>query len=183
MRADGRINLVPYDPGWPVVYGSVRDRILARLGDRVLSIHHAGSTAVPGLAAKPVIDVIITVRDPDDESAYATPLADDGFRVAVREPDWFGHRCLKADDPVVNLHVFPEPCTEVDRMLAFRDHLRTHDADRDLYRATKAALAEHRWETVQDYADAKSSVVTEIMARVAPSDPDRGGGGAIDVDP
>ena len=177
MHEDGRINLVPYDPGWPSVYASVHDRIVARLGDRVLSIHHVGSTSVPGLTAKPVIDVIITVSDPDDEPVYAAPLAADGFHVAVREPDWFAHRCLKADDPFVNLHVFPEPCSEVDRMLSFRDHLRSDATDRDLYRSAKVALAERRWESVQDYADAKSSVVTEIMARAA-----AGVGGASDPD-
>ena len=72
---------------------------------------------------------------------------------------------LKKADPSVNLHVFSAGCEEIDRMLAFRDHLRTNEADRELYERTKRELASRHWAYVQDYADAKSEVVEEIITR------------------
>ncbi len=159
----GRIVLVPSDPRWPEVYAAVRARVLDALGPAARSVDHVGSTSVPGLAAKPVIDVVVTVNDPEDEAAYVPALAAAGFAVAVREPDWYHHRCLKATDPWVNLHVFPDGCVEVDRMRWFRDRLRAHPDERERYQAAKEALAARRWDEVQDYADAKTGVVASIM--------------------
>jgi GrpB-like predicted nucleotidyltransferase (UPF0157 family) len=83
----------------------------------------------------------------------------------LREPEWFEHRLLRRVDPRVNLHVFTGGSPEIERMLAFRDQLRVDDADRQLYEATKVALAEQEWATVQNYADSKSDVVEAIIAR------------------
>jgi GrpB-like predicted nucleotidyltransferase (UPF0157 family) len=135
------------------------------LAEAALELHHAGSTSVPGLAAKPVIDIVLVVADSADEASYVPGLEATGWTLRVREPDWFEHRCLKTFDPASNLHVFTAGCDEVGRMLAFRDHLRADAADRRLYEETKRTLAAERWAVMQDYADAKSEVVAVIMQR------------------
>jgi GrpB-like predicted nucleotidyltransferase (UPF0157 family) len=157
--------LVEPDESWPAEYARQEDRIRAALGPGVVEVHHAGSTSVPGLAAKPVIDVALVVADPTDEPAYAPALEQAGYLFYVREPEWYLHRLFKDHSPRVNLHVFPPGCEEVRRMLAFRDHLRGDATDRALYERTKRALAGRTWVRVQDYADAKSEVVGDIMTR------------------
>jgi GrpB-like predicted nucleotidyltransferase (UPF0157 family) len=159
------VELVEYDPEWPELYRREEDKIRGALGDRVLSVEHVGSTSVPGLPAKPIIDVNLEVADTTDEDAYVPALEAAGYVLRIREPDWFEHRLFKGVDPAVNLHVFPAGCAELQRMLRFRDHLRADAADRDLYLRTKRELAAQKWEHVQHYADAKSEVVEEIMGR------------------
>jgi len=159
------VELAEYDPEWPALYALEEARIRAALGDRVVLVEHAGSTSVPGLPAKPVIDIILEVADTTDEDAYVPPLEAAGYVLRIREPDWFEHRLLKGVDPSVNLHVFPAGCTETERMLRFRDHLRANDGDRELYLRTKRELGAKTWEHVQHYADAKSEVVEQILTR------------------
>ena len=157
--------LVEYDERWPAAYARHEERIRAALGPAALEVHHAGSTSVPGLAAKPVIDVVLLVADAADESTYAGQLQEAGYLFSVREPEWYEHRLFKERSPRVNLHVFGTGCDEATRMLAFRDHLRRDEADRELYERTKRELAGRRWDRVQDYADAKSDVVADILGR------------------
>jgi GrpB-like predicted nucleotidyltransferase (UPF0157 family) len=109
--------------------------------------------------------VSLVVDDTIDEEAYVPQLEAVVYVLRVREPDWFEHRLLRGQDPPVNLHVFPPGCEEVDRMLVFRDWLRSNDADRELYERTKRELAQQDWKYVQNYADAKTAVVGEILAR------------------
>ena len=157
--------LVEHDAAWPVRYAQHERRIRAALGERAVEVHHVGSTSVTGLAAKDVIDVVLVVADPTDEASYVAALEDAGYVLHLREPEWHEHRLLKEWSPRVNLHVFGPGCEEVRRMLAFRDHLRRDRPDRELYERTKRDLAARRWDRVQDYADAKSEVVGEIMPR------------------
>lgn len=159
------IELADYDPAWPELYEQEAEKIRAALGGRVLVLEHAGSTSVPGLAAKPIIDIVLAVLDSADESAYVPPLEQAGYVLTIREPDWHEHRLLKGTDPTVNLHVFSQGSPEVERMLVFRDRLRVDEAERMLYERTKRELAERTWTYVQDYADAKTQVVEEILAR------------------
>ena len=164
-RIDGPITLVDYDPAWPGLYESEQTRIVGILGERVVRIEHTGSTSVPGLAAKPIIDITLVVPDSSDEPAYVPDLEGAGYRLVIREPDWFEHRVFKGPDTNINLHVFSPGCQEIDRMVGFRDWLRTHDDDRDLYERSKRELASRTWAFVQNYADAKTEVVEEIVAR------------------
>ena len=159
------VELVDYDHEWPELYRREEEKIRRALGDRMVLLEHAGSTSVPGLPAKPVIDIVLEVADTTDEDAYVPPLEQAGYVLRIREPDWFEHRLLKGVTPSVNLHVFPAGCPEVERMLRFRDHLRVDEPDRELYLRTKRRLAAQTWEDVQHYADAKSEVVEEIMVR------------------
>ncbi len=134
--------LAEYDPEWPNWFALAEEQIRGALGDAVLRLDHVGSTSVPDLAAKPLIDINLVVDD-----------------------TWYEHRLLRGYDPPVNLHVFPPGCEEIVRMLVFRDWLRTNDEDRELYARTKRELAAKEWKYVQNYADAKTAVVQEILAR------------------
>ena len=161
---DGQVTLAAPDPAWPGTAARLITAIRGSLGAAAL-IEHAGSTAVPQLPAKPVIDLVLTVADPADEAAYLPALRALGYDLHLREPGWHQHRLLKMTEPQVNLHVFADGSEEVERMLDFRDHLRTDERDRDLYAGTKAELAARSWARIQDYADAKSEVVAQIMSR------------------
>jgi GrpB-like predicted nucleotidyltransferase (UPF0157 family) len=162
---NAQVELVEYDPEWPELYRREEEKIRGALGNRALSVEHVGSTSVPGLPAKAIIDVNLEVADTTDEDAYVPALEAADYVLRIREPDWFEHRLFKGVDPAVNLHVFPAGCPELERMLRFRDHLRSDEGDRELYLRTKRELAAQTWEHVQHYADAKSAVVEEIMGR------------------
>lgn len=162
---DGPVTLAEYDPAWRERYATLAREIRGALGDALALVEHVGSTSVPGLAAKPIIDIVLAVADCADEAAYVASLEARGYTLRIREPDWYEHRMLTSRAADVNLHVFSAGCPEIDRMLLFRDRLRAHPAERDRYVAVKRALAAQPWRHVQDYADAKSAVVDEIMAR------------------
>ena len=161
----GPIHIVDYDPQWPHARRGEAARIQAVLGDRVLLLEHVGSTSVPGLAAKPRIDIILVVANSADESSYVPSLEGVGYVLRIREPIWYEHRVFKGPDTDVNLHVFSQGCPEIERMLLFRDWLRRNAADRQLYERTKRELARKNWKYTQNYADAKTTVVQEILAR------------------
>lgn len=164
-KLDGPIRLVDYDPAWPRLFDREAARIRAVLGERVLRLEHVGSTAVPGLAAKPIIDLLLVIRDSADEAAYLPAMEAAGYVLRIREPAWYEHRVFKGPDTNVNLHVFSPACPEARRMLAFRDHLRADEADRRRYESAKRDLAGRPWQYVQNYADAKTAVVEEILGR------------------
>jgi GrpB-like predicted nucleotidyltransferase (UPF0157 family) len=159
------ILIADYDPKWPELFALEADRIRGRLGERALRVEHTGSTSVPGLVAKPIIDVLLVVNDSADEDAYVPDLEAAGYVLRIREPEWFEHRMFKGPDTDINLHVLSSGCAEIDRILIFRDWLRRKARDRDLYARTKLALAQQEWKDVQDYADAKTAVIEEILAR------------------
>ncbi len=162
---NGPIQLVDSDPQWPQLFEREAARVRAALGERALLLEHVGSTSVPGLAAKPRIDMLLVVADSADEPAYVPALERAGYVLHIREPDWNEHRLFKGPDTDINLHVFSSGCPEVERMLRFRDWLRSNADDRRLYEQTKRALARKNWKYVQNYADAKTAVVEEILAR------------------
>ncbi|WP_181721343.1 GrpB family protein [Nocardia gipuzkoensis] len=164
--------LEEYNPAWPDWYAEEEAVIRAALGAVALWIEHTGSTSVPGLAAKPLIDILLLVPDTTDEPAYVPALEAAGYALRIRQPGWYQHRCLvrRVDTGAsrdVNLHVLsPESgAPEIERILAFRDRLRTHDSDREYYERTKRQLAQREWKFVQHYANAKSAVIEEILGR------------------
>jgi GrpB-like predicted nucleotidyltransferase (UPF0157 family) len=157
--------LIEYSTEWPALFVREAERVRATLGARVLMLEHVGSTSIPGLAAKPIIDMILAVADSADEPAYVPAMESAGYVLRIREPEWYQHRLFKGPDTIINLHVYSFGCPEIDKMLMFRDWLRSNDADRELYERTKRALAKETWKYVQNYADAKTTVVEEIVAR------------------
>jgi GrpB-like predicted nucleotidyltransferase (UPF0157 family) len=164
-KLNGTVTLADYDEDWPRLFEREAGRIRQALGGRVLLLEHVGSTSVPGLAAKPIIDIMLVVADPADESAYVPDLEPAGYRLVIREPDWHEHRVLKGQDPDVNLHVHHPGSPEIERHLVFRDHLRSSEPDRQLYEQTKRRLASQHWTYVQQYADAKTEVIEAIIER------------------
>jgi GrpB-like predicted nucleotidyltransferase (UPF0157 family) len=159
------ITLAPYDPAWPSLFTRLEQRVRKALGDDVLLLEHVGSTSVPDLSAKPIIDMVLAVADSSDEPSYVPRLEEEGFVLRIREPDWHEHRMFKAPEVQGNLHVFSEGCEEIERMLLFRDWLRSQPDDRLRYEEAKQALAARTWKYTQNYADAKTKIVEEILAR------------------
>lgn len=168
-QLSGKVVLVDYDPAWPRLFVRESERINSVLGRNALAIEHVGSTSVPGLAAKPIIDIVLVVANSADESSYAPALEAAGYIFGIREPEWHEHRMFKGPDTNINLHVFSQGDDEVERMLVFRDWLRENSIDRDFYLATKRELAAQSWKYVQNYADAKSKVVESIIIRARAS--------------
>lgn len=170
------ITLMEYDSHWPELFDREANKIRSILGSRVLQLEHVGSTSVPGLCAKPIIDILLAVADSSDEMSYVPALEAAGYTLRIREPDWFEHRLFKGPDTDINLHVFSVGVSEVKRMLLFRDWLRINDTDRENYARVKRDLAQHVWRNVQNYADAKTEVVAEIMERANSTGQERSNG-------
>ncbi|NYJ07270.1 GrpB family protein [Petropleomorpha daqingensis] len=175
-REAAAITVVDYDERWPVRFGEIAERVRAAVGAAALGVEHIGSTSVPGLAAKPIVDVLLTVADVDDEAAYVPALESAGFVLRVREP---AHRMVRTPARDVHVHVYEPGRPEVRDYLDLRDWLRVDAEDRALYAATKRVLARRRWSDMNDYADAKTEVIADILARarawragaLAPRDP------------
>ena len=158
------VALSEHDPNWAVRFEARAAELRETLGDRARLIEHIGSTSVPGLAAKPTIDIVVGIDDPDDEPAYLADLEAAGYELRVRQP---GHRCLRIGEPdePVNLHCYRPDDAETRKYLVFREHLRTHDDDRELYESTKRSLAGREWTDMNYYAEAKGPVIAEILQR------------------
>ena len=161
----GTVNVVEYDPTWPRLFSRERQRIQQILGDTALSVDHVGSTSVPGLAAKPIIDIDLVVPNSADESTYVPQLEAAGYLLIIREPDWHEHRCFKGPDTDINLHVFSPGSPETHRHAVFRDWLRAHSDDRELYARTKLDLASQDWSDTRGYTQAKDDVIDAIYLR------------------
>jgi GrpB-like predicted nucleotidyltransferase (UPF0157 family) len=155
------IVIVEHDPAWAVRYENERQRIAGALGARARRIEHFGSTSVPGLAAKPIIDVLVAVDDVQHEGTTSA-LESAGYVLRVREP---GHRMLRTPERDVHVHLWIAGSDDVRRHLLLRDWLRVDDSDRVLYERVKRALAAHDWEDTNDYAQAKTGVITSMTAR------------------
>jgi GrpB-like predicted nucleotidyltransferase (UPF0157 family) len=160
------IRIVDYDPEWARRFELEASKIRSALGAGALRVEHVGSTSVPGLAAKPIIDIVLVVADSSIETDYVPALEKSGYLLRIREPGWHEHRMFYGPDADVNLHVFSQGCTEIPRMLAFRDWLRSNASDRELYARSKISLAQRDWKYIQNYADAKTAVIEEIFSRM-----------------
>jgi GrpB-like predicted nucleotidyltransferase (UPF0157 family) len=162
------VRIADPDASWPEWYAELATRIRAALGWRVLVLQHVGSTSVPGLVAKPIIDLDLVVADPDDESGYVPALEAAGFELRVREPWWYGHRMLRAAVPPGNLHVFGYDSPEPVRHRIFRDWLRGNPDEVERYAQAKreaARAANAAGEHVMQYNARKERVVREIYHR------------------
>lgn len=157
----GIVRIAEYDEAWLLRFEAERERISAALGDSALRIEHIGSTAVPGLAAKPIVDVLVAVQAVDDETRYRLQLEASGYVLRVREP---GHRMFRTVAKDVHVHLWDSPA-EIERHLRFRDRLVRDEADRRLYERTKRELAKRVWPDRDAYARAKDDVIAAIMKR------------------
>jgi GrpB-like predicted nucleotidyltransferase (UPF0157 family) len=157
------IVIIDYDPAWPERYRAERARIAGALGAVARRIEHIGSTAVPGLAAKPIVDVLVVVEDPDEDAAFVPALEAAGYALRVREP---GHRMLRTPELDVHVHVWADG-EEAARYLRLRDRLRASAEDRAAYAALKRDLAAREWDDMNAYAEAKGPLIEAIMRRAA----------------
>jgi GrpB-like predicted nucleotidyltransferase (UPF0157 family)/GNAT superfamily N-acetyltransferase len=163
-RERREIVIAEYDEAWPERFGAERERIAQALGSTALRIEHVGSTAVPGLAAKPIIDVLVAVSDVGDEPSYGPALERAGYELRVREPE---HRMFRTPARDVHVHVWRDGDPELDRTVAFRDRLRESPDDLLEYERLKRSLAEREWSDMNHYADAKGSLIDAILVRAA----------------
>jgi len=155
-----------YDPAWADRFAAASSALKGRLGGLVIGIEHVGSTSVPELAAKPIIDIDLRLEDTENESFYIPTLEALGYRLVLREPWWHGHRMLVSAEEDVNLHVWPKNAAEPVRHRLFRDWLRTHADDRHLYAAMKGRLAQQTAAAPREYSLAKNVVIDEIYERI-----------------
>lgn len=158
------IKLLDYDPNWPKKFELHAKRISGALGRAALRIEHIGSTSVPDLAAKPIIDILVVVPDSANESAYLPQLEAAVYALRVREPEWHEHRMFRTPEQDVHVHIYSSGCPEIERVLTFRDRLRRNADDRTRYEQTKRALAAQEWPDMNAYADAKTEVIESIIA-------------------
>jgi GrpB-like predicted nucleotidyltransferase (UPF0157 family) len=162
---------------WDHRFAAASSLLGEALGGLIIAIEHVGSTSVPGLPAKPVIDIDLSIEDTADESRYVPALESLGYRLVLREPWWYGHRMLVSPAEDVHLHMWPRDAPEPIRHLLFRDWLRSRPQDRDLYAATKRRLARDAADHPGDYSLAKNDVIDEIYARIFAAGPEAGGAG------
>lgn len=154
------IRVVAYDERWPARFAEERARIAAALGPRARRIEHIGSTSVPGLAAKPIIDIDLSVDDPDDEPSYLAALEASGYHLRVREP---GHRMVRSAELDVHVHVCASGSEWEQRDRLFRDWLRSHPEDATRYAELKLELAKRDWPDMNAYAAAKADTIAAIL--------------------
>ena len=159
------IEVLPYDEQWSQIYLTQKKLILAELGNTILSIEHIGSTSVPNLSAKLVIDIDLIVEDPNQEDLYVSKLHKLGYDLTVREPSWYGHRMLRLDAPRVNLHIFPPMCPEHWRHLLFKEWLMNHPDDLFLYCKAKEE-AQNQVENSHEYNGKKQPVIHKIYQKI-----------------
>lgn len=158
------IVIVPYQAEWPDMFERHKQSIAKAVGKSALAIEHIGSTAVPGLAAKPIIDILLVVEESGNEASYLPQLERADYELRVREPDFEEHRMLRTPERDVHLHVFSNGSPEVARHLRFRDRLRESEADRKRYEEVKLKLASKSWSDMNAYANAKSDVIKDILS-------------------
>ena len=157
------IVVVPYRPEWPGLFRRHAERIAAVLGEAALQIEHIGSTAVPGLAAKPIIDMLVVVENSCDEDTYLPAMESCGYVLRVREPEFEEHRMFRIADEDVHVHVLSRGSSEIGRYLRFRDALRGSAAFRAKYQGLKQALARQNRPEMNAYAAAKTELIEEIL--------------------
>lgn len=167
-RIENIIEIVDPDPTWPETFELLKSRIMSALGPTALSIEHVGSTSVPGLPAKPIIDMDLTVADVLDEDMYVPQLEAAGFHFLLREPNWHEHRFFCSYEPAANLHVFGRDCPEAARHKIFREWLLKSAPDRELYATVKREASEasrNANESMDGYTMRKSDCVRQILDR------------------
>ena len=158
------IEIVGYNPIWQKTFLEHANHIAGVLGDAALRIEHIGSTSVPGLAAKAIIDILLVVEDSGDEASYLSEMEAGGYVLRVREPDFHEHRMFRTPERDVHIHVFSHSTEEIERVVTFRDRLRRNSDERRRYENTKRKLAAQSRPNMNDYANAKTEVIEDIIA-------------------
>lgn len=176
-RREDKVELVPHDPSWPALFQEIADRVRVLCGDRIVGVHHIGSTSVPGLAAKPLIDLLPVLRTHADGEACADILEPQGFFYFADYGIPGRHFFRQREPQNINMHMFAPDSIEIERHLVFRDALREDAALRDTYQALKFDLAKRFPNDVDSYAKSKSDFIEKVLrdhgAPERPTGPDR----------
>ncbi|MDQ2991833.1 MAG: GrpB family protein [Candidatus Eremiobacteraeota bacterium] len=154
------IVIAEYDPRWPERYAVERERIATALAENAMRIEHIGSTSVPGLGAKPIVDILVAVAHPDDEACHRGALERAGYVLRVIEP---GHRMYRTAERDVHVHVWADGTDDIVRHVAFRDLLRSSADARSTYEGVKRELASRSWDDSNAYAEAKTQVIAQLL--------------------
>ena len=161
------ITVVNYDPEWPSKYVRERDYITEILKDNCIAVYHIGSTSVPGLAAKPIIDIMAVVRSLEEVDTVAGKFAEIGYEY-LGEFGIKGRRYLRkgGDERTHQIHIFQaDDWNNIGRHLAFRDYMRTHEKERNEYAKIKKDLAQEFPYDIDGYCDGKENFVREAEKR------------------
>jgi GrpB-like predicted nucleotidyltransferase (UPF0157 family) len=163
-----KVEVVPHNPQWPDAFEAEAKQVAAALGESVVAIHHIGSTAIPNIYAKPVIDLLIEVKDITEVDGRGSAMESLGYEV-MGEYGIAGRRYFRKDNQegirTHNIHAFEAGSAEVERHLAFRDYLIAHPRDAERYSELKRALAEEHPQSMERYMDGKDGFIKEIDQR------------------
>jgi len=171
-RIPSPITIVPYNPSWPVFYEKEKESVLAAIGELVVNIDHIGSTAVPRLSAKPIIDIMVGLRGPSDSEACLPLLRELGYDDVTPEPeedDWYYCLGKSVHSIKYHLHLVKAGSQFQARHILFRDHLRTHDDDARRYQVLKERLAFEYRDMREEYTNAKSEFIESIIDKARKS--------------
>jgi GrpB-like predicted nucleotidyltransferase (UPF0157 family) len=164
-----KVEVVPYDPNWQRIFEDESRQLLVALGDNTIAIHHIGSTSISTIYAKPIIDMLVDVRDitkVDDRNASIESL---GY-IAMGEFGISGRRFFRKDNRAGirthHLHVFETGSPQIDRHLAFRDRMRSQAEDAQRYSELKQQLARQYPEDIEQYMDGKDGFIKEIDRKI-----------------
>jgi len=164
-----KVVIVDYDPEWPALFEAERKRIMEALGDPDANMVHMGSTSVPGLGAKPIIDMMMGVGGKEEADRLQKALEGVGYTDVTPEPDdteWFYCLGYGTRDLYHHLHLVVEGSRHWRRQLAFRDYLRAHPDTAEEYHEVKKRLADHYGENRTGYTDAKTEFITGVLKKV-----------------
>jgi len=165
-----RVEVVPPNPDWPQQFAQAAQEIAAALGDRVVQIHHIGSTSIPGIYAKPVIDLLVEVDDINAVDAHNESLAAIGYE-AMGEFGIPGRRYFRRDNAAGfrthNAHTFATASPEIARHLTFRDYMIAHPDHAQTYSELKQKLAAQFPTDIEGYMDGKDSFIKAMDQQAA----------------
>jgi GrpB-like predicted nucleotidyltransferase (UPF0157 family) len=165
-----KVEVVPHDPQWRDAFEAEAKHVVAALGENVVAIHHIGSTAIPNIYAKPVIDLLVEVRDITEVDGQSSAMESLGYEV-MGEYGIPGRRYFRKDNQegirTHHIHAFEAGSAEVERHLAFRDYMIAHHGDAQRYSELKKKLAEEHPQSIDGYMDGKDSFIKEMNRRAA----------------
>ena len=165
--------LQEYNPEWPKRFAEYKQMLEEVFGDECVAVEHIGSTSIPNMTAKPQIDMLLIVKNIDHVAQYQEALSKEGFAYKGREyvPRLVDHDYFVKDDAdgkrLVSIHVVPDKHPEIHVWLSFRDYLRSHEEERELYLKTKRSLYQEYKDDYHSYDSGKAAVVQEIYGRAS----------------
>jgi GrpB-like predicted nucleotidyltransferase (UPF0157 family) len=165
-----KVEVVPHNPQWRDAFEAEAKQVAAALGEHVVAIHHIGSTAIPNIYAKPVVDLLVEIRDITEVDGRSSAMESLGYEV-MGEYGIPGRRYFRKDNPegirTHNLHAFEAGSAEVERHLTFRDYMVAHPVDAQRYSELKRKLAEEHPQSMDGYMDGKDGFIKEMERRAA----------------